>query len=912
MPIRQEATPCPAAPPVSANGGYRPRDSILSLNGDSTANIEFTTEFRASTKGTAYSRRPTGIGGGPKRRNTGFVFSIHEDEETKPIAPIAIAAAPARRSSILAQAPQRIRLSTKVAPTTDLVTDKDGDAGSLFNRSRSMISGKSTLELIHRNVSSGPGAEDKDKEIKKPARRGTIYIPSEDTTVPSIFMGVFSPIKNVSSNKDHCANKLSNPTVELTGLAAQMAQKKGPRKSLAALPPSRAPLQMPLRSIQETAIFEDIHGQNTGKENVPPGTSSKEKVPRCVMDDKDLFNVTDPLKSRRISAVPARVRRRSFIPAERRKTLVSLTADRDLQEKRRMRQSLMSGNDAPEVRRAARRPSLTPAAAPAVNVMSEKAPNQTGKKGYEQSYTRAPFEHRKSVSAPHKVLHPRIEQALQQYPLLEEDIVNPSMYEDNWLTHQEIAITQLVNNLFLSTKGFDTEVDLQSLRSQFLRLHQNPELPLLVKRLQAALLYGAMSIPKEYLSRNACQFDDIGKRRQFLDLWSTTYNLDVLRAAAEVVFGRQCLTTPRNSLEDSKPCNQNIKSPKKASKRSIEKFLDTFLIRNEDGNSDGSEGWAYRRTVLRSFLLILLLDQGRTSPITSFKGCLFQKDSRHKSSHSVLEAFANLLLPFVGDVARLLSYVNYFIRHVQYPLEEYDYHIENLAIDIRDGVRLTRLVEILLYPSASHLLKLSADGESTTTIAMPTGEVLPLTIGEHDWPLSQHLKFPCISRATKIFNVQLALSALCGVNGIGNVMGDLKAEDIVDGYREKTVALLWALVGKWGMGCLIDWGDVRGEINRLTRHSLVNEEDDYDTEDENRVRESPGAQRAQLKRWASAIAAAQGLVLRNFTTSFADGRIFGAIIDEYQSYLIGHHRQSLDGRSLKGKLVSVGCSLQFG
>lgn len=46
-------------------------------------------------------------------------------------------------------------------------------------------------------------------------------------------------------------------------------------------------------------------------------------------------------------------------------------------------------------------------------------------------------------------------------------------------------------------------------------------------------------------------------------------------------------------------------------------------------------------------------------------------------------------------------HVFYNVCHVQIPLREYDYKINNVATDLRDGVRLTRLVELLLYPSVA-------------------------------------------------------------------------------------------------------------------------------------------------------------------------------------------------------------------
>ena len=170
------------------------------------------------------------------------------------------------------------------------------------------------------------------------------------------------------------------------------------------------------------------------------------------------------------------------------------------------------------------------------------------------------------------------------------------------------------------------------------------------------------------------------------------------------------------------------------------------------------------------------------------------------------------------------------VEHKQHPLEDYDYRVANLAVDLRDGVRITRFVELLLYPSASYQLTRDSRDDTNMTLNMPTGEVLSMLDIDSPtqatrYPLSQHLKFPCEGRAVKLFNVQIALTALQQVQSMRGIVDGISAEDIVAGFREKTVALLWALNGKWGLGVLIDWKDLQSEIARLQRRKTAGNSD---------------------------------------------------------------------------------------
>ena len=120
---------------------------------------------------------------------------------------------------------------------------------------------------------------------------------------------------------------------------------------------------------------------------------------------------------------------------------------------------------------------------------------------------------------------------------------------------------------------------------------------------------------------------------------------------------------------------------------------------------------------------------------------------------------------------------------------------------------------------------------------------------EEDWPLSPHLQYPAPSRAQKMHNVGLVLTAL-GKGG-GNAHG-VEAKDIVDGYREKTVGLLWGLLCQYGLGMLLDWDEVQQETRRFKKTLFMHVEDD-DMDGLDHV--------ATLKNWATVIAA-----LRRATT----------------------------------------------
>ncbi|PGH29372.1 hypothetical protein GX50_07876 [[Emmonsia] crescens] len=912
----EAGTPCPAgwkrdskSPFNSSSRNISDFDDEFGLYEDDTAAIDFTTDFRAPLTRVK-----------PRKGGKAKAFGIHEDGldnlgpgQGKRIEPGQRTRAKpiSTNSSMLSQPAQRFQ-RPKVSFA---VTGSPKPAEPAVQRQsppqpqKSPAINKYTAKMKDEQP---PATAD---PLKKAIRRRTIYIPPEDTTMPSVFMGIFSPVKSLDppEEKDNITGDS-----EIGSLESRIARKRPARKSFA-VAPRRAPLQPSLKSMQESTIKKDIPGQNGGKENIPPSgvivPGTKSGKPKGA--DVPVFDVPH-VEKRKSAGITEPVKR------------TTLTVKSTAKTKPETRGNPVSANrkilgNKPNVAVNAKL-NLREKSSSNSKLTMKARQSQSTKSPCSPSVPKPPVTRR----PPTKLMVPHVPRLTidRKYPLLSEDISNPAMYEENWLAHQEAAITQLVNGLFDSARGTPGLYNSDTLRHELLGIYQGPSFSLLYKRVHASLLYGALGVPKDVLARGIGLKEDIGRKRAFLNFWMETYDLSALRAAAETVIGRR-IPVPNRPARPSDSTASAAPRAKIQFRRTLESFLETFILRNEDvgtsaagldGEDVGSPRWSYRRTLLRSIMMIVLLDRARSNSETTLPRCLFNPSSKYKSSAAVLQGLGTMLLPSVGDITRPLNHLDCQVDYKQHPLQEYDYRINNLAVDLRDGILLTRLVELLLYPSTSALLSQQHDTDATTALAMPTGEVLPLLEGEEDWVLSQHLRLPCIGRATKLFNVQIALSALLDVRGIGIIVKDIRAEDIVDGYREKTIALLWGLVGKWGLSGLVDWDDVRKEIRRLKKKIASQEnnqsEHEFDDGDEKTETEEVfdvGYERHSflLKKWASCLARLRGIRLDNMTTSFADGRIFESIVDEYEGFIVGEERRLSCSANLELRLRSLGCSSQF-
>ncbi|OAG02507.1 uncharacterized protein CC84DRAFT_1150375 [Paraphaeosphaeria sporulosa] len=944
-----ESTPCPAphlfashrdAHDSRRTSMYAP---AYSTDGDTTANIEYTTELKASLRN-AKPRRPA-----RSMRQSTFnpSLDIFEDVaqeeqaalETKRRSRASVMPPGVdKKSSILAHKPQRIHIPAPPVSEAPPQRPQRRRVSQLLVDRHEAPDGNATAQLQEVALDQ---RELRKQGPRKDPRRRTIYVPSDDTTMFTIHPG--QPTRKPRNPREHSPDTglelVTLSEEEAENLVSALKQDKVPRKSLAA-PPKRAPLLQTAR--QSQSFSHDVQGQGGGKENVPPGmqvfegkagthiefnfAKEDQKKPAPKPSRVHFTSKTSEASSQtrtKTEGTQKRLRPQFSQEASPAKS-IKAKADSVASSVRTIssRTSTTTRSSVKTVKsRASSRPSTALSSSSPFHT-DRSPPTALRRRKMERGPVTITMMHEVGRRAPPK----------EKYPVLTEDLARPELYEDNWLTYQEIAITQLINSMFDSaSKDPNAEQSAEQLRQKLLDMYHEPSMPSLHKRLQASLQYGALSIPKDLLAQTLRLKDDVGLRKKFLNLWVKSYDLTSLRAAAETIIGRQ-LNVP-SRLSSGSTSSDDGSRLMRAERRAIENFLDAFLIRNEDavrvksgmgsiasiarsdlGDDFGSQAWSWRRTALRSLMLVYLLDKAKNANLLS--GCLFQSTSTYKTSTDVLHALASLLLPSHGDITRPLGHLNYKVSHVQYPLQEYTYHIDNIAIDLRDGVVLTRLVELLIYPPPT----LTAQREDTVTITMPTGDVLTSAVdftSKESWVLSQHLKFPSIGRAQKLYNVQVALAALDGVRGLPiQVVGGMTPEDIVDGHRERTLSLLWSLIGKHGLGTLVNWTQLTKEIERF-RDAWYSRRDNYgqrdlDSEDDEPTSELTGLEHHKrlLLSWARCAARTYGLRVTNLTTSFSNPKVLEAIVDTYLPCTLLDTTPS-SSLSLAAKLEAIGCSTSF-
>ncbi|XP_012254838.2 protein abnormal spindle [Athalia rosae] len=247
---------------------------------------------------------------------------------------------------------------------------------------------------------------------------------------------------------------------------------------------------------------------------------------------------------------------------------------------------------------------------------------------------------------------------------------------------------------------------------------------------------------------------DIGLQKLVLELF-LCYNPLWLRIALEAIYGE---TIPLNSNNDIIRLSKFLLT-RFFSDPSIVKAHSHQTVLNLRLPSFFA---VMNKFMLKKFLFVVyFLDYAKTHKLIGHDPCLFHKQAEHKESRRILLKFSQELLSGVGDITRVLKPYGYVLNHRQKELDEYNYAINNLSLDLRDGVRLCRVMELIT-------------GKRNLTVVC---------------------RVPAISRLQKVYNVDVALKALAS-SGY-EVKGNITAKCIADGHREKTLSLLWQLIYKF-------------------------------------------------------------------------------------------------------------------
>ncbi|UIZ25967.1 hypothetical protein KXD40_006074 [Peronospora effusa] len=276
-----------------------------------------------------------------------------------------------------------------------------------------------------------------------------------------------------------------------------------------------------------------------------------------------------------------------------------------------------------------------------------------------------------------------------------------------------------------------------------------------------------------------------------------------------------------------------------------------------------------------------------------------------KNSKVFLTEFCRLFLASEGRIDKHLEQLGYSLKHEQTALDEIDLEIKSLETDLRDGVRLAKLMEAL-----------TASASSSTS----------LTQGSTLKPkgLSMFLRVPALSRLQKMHNVEICLHFLqdkCGAS----VLDDLKnssetgekhrsagrvrtsssgfaglqtkvdakmvenlAKDIVNGHREKTLALLWKLVSYFQLQSLVDAKRMRREIMNVVKRMSFRAKEFFDVQQKKvpLVHTHDHECYGLLLEWCRAVCANYDVVVNDFSQSFANGKALCHLLHYYHPMLL--------------------------
>ncbi|KAJ8985779.1 hypothetical protein NQ317_014432 [Molorchus minor] len=189
---------------------------------------------------------------------------------------------------------------------------------------------------------------------------------------------------------------------------------------------------------------------------------------------------------------------------------------------------------------------------------------------------------------------------------------------------------------------------------------------------------------------------------------------------------------------------------------------DPYLLRKHKSVHSPRYIAEFKKFFLKKFfVLVYFLDQAKNKKLIPYDPCLFCRKAAVKESKEMLIGIAKEILAAIGDITKYLRHIDYVVTHCQTYLQEFDYAVKNLGVDLRDGIRLTKIMEIILMQDN----------------------------------LTSNLRAPAISRLQKIHNMKIVFDSLEKAGY--QILYDITPKDLVDGHKEKTLSFLWQIIYKF-------------------------------------------------------------------------------------------------------------------
>lgn len=398
----------------------------------------------------------------------------------------------------------------------------------------------------------------------------------------------------------------------------------------------------------------------------------------------------------------------------------------------------------------------------------------------------------------------------------------------------------------MSLRQYTVKTEMNRLRKRACRIWQSRDVATVIRKVELEIEKMRLVVRKD---RNITK--DVGMKMSLLKL-ILSYNPLWLRIGLETVYGEILSLSSNSDL------------------LGLSRFLITRWLSNPDVLSEYAhpsvphsyrEGCqdALNKFALKKFLeLVYFLDIVKETKLIRHNPCLFCPDSQFKSSRELLLTFAKDYLAGEGDITKHLAYMSYVVNHKQSKLDEFDFAVTNIKTDLRCGVRLAKVAELL------------AGGSDVMNL----------------------LRVPSVSRLQKVHNVDLALTALR--QGGAEIRKEIIAKDLVDGHREKTLEILWAIIFGYQLAAILDLDNIREEIDHLKRSLAAKARlGDSDAKAgslwlQELACRSPmqsalaGERLELLLDWVRLVLVHHGVRIENWTTSWCDGRALCLLVHHYQ------------------------------